>query len=225
MVTLEASVLQVKTFVAFGDSVTLGENALPGPAPVPLFVDTANAYPTRLKATFDADFPGQGIAVFNEGKAAERATEAVARLPGVLASRKPGGLLILDGYNDLLADGLAAASPVTAALRDMVRIARTAGVPYVFVSTVTPSAPGSRQISPAAILETNFRIRQMVAAEGAVLVDAYDAFFGQETSLVGPDGLHLTPAGNAVLAATFYSAIRNRVPASLLSAPAATARR
>jgi lysophospholipase L1-like esterase len=222
VVTLEPSVIGVKAFVAFGDSVTLGENALPGPAPAfaPLFIDTPNAYPTKLRATFDADFPGQAVTVTNEGKSAERATDGPARLPGVLALRKPGGLLLLHGYNDLLADGIAGAGPVAAALGDMVRLARTAGVSYVFVSTITPSRPGQRQISPAAILETNFRIRQMAAVEGAVLVDAYDAFFGQEAVLVGNDGLHLTPAGNQVLAATFYTAIRNRVPASLLSAPA-----
>ena len=70
------------------------------------------------------------------------------------------------------------------------------------------------------ILETNFQIRQMAAVEGAVLVDAYDAFFGKEAVLIMSDGLHLTPAGNEVLAQTFYTAIRNRVPASLLTAPA-----
>jgi len=219
VVTLSPAVLGVKTFVAFGDSVTLGENGIAGPAPIPAYIDTPNAYPTKLLTTFTTDFPGQGITVPNAGKSGERATDGVARLPSVLATYKPGGLLLLDGYNDLLNDGLSAAIPVANALGDMVRIARTAGVQHVFVSTITPSRAGSRQIPTEVILETNFRIRQMAAIEGAVLVDAYDAFFGQESTLVASDGLHPTPEGNAVLAATFYAAIRNRVPASLLTAP------
>lgn len=214
VVTLESSVLSVKTFVAFGDSVTLGENALPGVGLTPLVVDLANAYPTKLQARFDADFPGQGVKVFNEGKSGERATDAVARLPGVLTARQPGALLLLDGYNDLLNDGAAAVVPVSTALRDMVRLAKARGVAHVFVSTVTPSRPGQRQIGLSVILDANFLIRQMAAAEGAVLVDAYDAFFGQEAVLVGNDGLHLTPAGNDALASAFYDAIRTAVPAS-----------
>jgi len=225
VVTLKPAVLGVKKFVAFGDSVTLGENGLPVSALMPTFIDTPNAYPTRLLAQFAGDFPGQGITVPNAGKSGERATDGVARLPGVLTTEKPGGVLLLHGYNDLLNDGLAAAVPVSDALRDMVRLARTGGVPHVFVSTITPSRAGSRQIPPAAILETNFRIRQMAAAEGAVLVDAYDAFFGQESVLIGDDGLHLTPAGAEVLARTFYTAIRARVPATLLSAPSQAAPR
>jgi len=220
VVTLAPAVLGVKTFVAFGDSVTLGENGLAGPAPVPAFIDTPNAYPTKLLATFGADFPGQGITVPNAGKSGERATDGVARLPSVLATYKPGALLVLHGYNDLLNDGLTAAIPVANALGEMVRLARAAGVAHVFVSTITPSHPGSREIPSDVILETNFRIRQMAAVEGAVLVDAYDAFFGQELTLVASDGLHLTPEGHAVMAATFYTAIRDRVPTSLLAGPA-----
>jgi lysophospholipase L1-like esterase len=221
VVTLQPSTLGVKTFVAFGDSVTEGQNALPEPGVMPLFVDVANAYPTKLQGKFDADFPGQGITTINEGRGGERATDGVSRLAGVLAQQKPGALLLLDGYNDLLNDQQAAVQPVANAIRDMVRIARAAGVAHVFVSTITPSRPGLLRTIPSAIIvETNFLIRQVVASEGVVLVDAYDAFFGQESVLVGADGLHLTPAGNEVLAAAFYTAIRNRVPTSSLATPA-----
>jgi lysophospholipase L1-like esterase len=220
VVTLQAALLGVKKFVAFGDSVTLGENGLPASGLAPAIIDTPNAYPTKLLSQFTSDFPGQGITVPNEGKSGERAAEGVARLSAVLATHKPGALLLLHGYNDLLNDGLAAAIPVASGLGDMVRLARASGVAHVFVSTITPSRPGSRQIPQAVILETNFQIRQMAAVEGAVLVDAYDAFFGKEAVLIMSDGLHLTPAGNEVLAQTFYTAIRNRVPASLLTAPA-----
>jgi lysophospholipase L1-like esterase len=224
VVTLRPAELGVQTFVAFGDSVTLGENALPEPGAMPLFVDVANAYPTKLQGKLEADFPDQGIRTINEGRGAERALEGVSRLPAVLSQHKPGGLLLLHGYNDLLNDGAPAASGVASALREMVRIGRTAGVVHVFVSTITPSRPGQREIPPAAILEANSLIRQMATAEGAVLVDTYDAFFGQESVLVGDDGLHLTPAGNELLATSFYTAIRNRVPSSVLASPSGSRR-
>ena len=220
VVTLKPSVLELASAVAFGDSVTAGENALPGVGQI-LFIDIINAYPTKLKAKFDLDFPTQGVSVINEGLSGERATDGVARLPTVLASRQPDALLLLDGYNDLLNDGVAASVPVADALRDMVRLAKADGVPFVFVATVTPSRPGIREIPIAAILQANFLITEMAAAEGVVLVDLFDAFFGQEATLVGDDGLHLTPAGNEVVAATFYSAIKATVPSMASVAPGA----
>jgi lysophospholipase L1-like esterase len=211
VITLEPLVLGLDSVVAFGDSVTAGENALPGAGHI-LFVDVVNAYPTKLQTKLDIEFPVQGIEVANEGLSGERATDGVARLPTVLAARRPDALLLLDGYNDLLGDGLAASTPVADALRDMVRLSKADGVPYVFVATLTPSRPGMREIPTEVILQTNFLIAQMADAEGAVLVDLFDAFFGQETTLVGDDGLHLTPAGNDVVAETFFAAIKATVP-------------
>jgi lysophospholipase L1-like esterase len=212
----------VKTIVAFGDSITLGENGVPMGDAVLLVVDLPNSYPTRLQGRFDADFPGQGIAVLNRGVGGERIDLSVARFPGVVATDRPGAILLLGGYNDLFALGMAGAVPVAEGLRTMVRAARAAGVAHVFVSTLTPSGQGPRRIDPAVILQTNVLIRQMATAEGAVLVAADDAFFGQSASLVGPDGLHPTPAGYEVLAATFYTALLNRIlaPPAFLEAAA-----
>ncbi|HUF49121.1 MAG TPA: GDSL-type esterase/lipase family protein [Vicinamibacterales bacterium] len=211
-VTLTPAMFALKRIVAFGDSVTRGETGVPFGEAMLLIIDTPNAYPTRLQERFDTDFPGQGIIVINQGVSGERITEAVARLPGVVMAQQPGGLLLLVGYNDLFTLGMAGAAPVAEGLRTMIRAARLAGVPHVLVSTLTPSQPGPRQIEPAVILQANVLIRQVAAAEGALLVAADDAFFGQAPTLVGPDGLHLTPAGNQVLAAAFYAALRNAVP-------------
>lgn len=208
IVRLSPLTLSALTFVAFGDSVTAGENSIKTGGVQRLFVDVANAYPAKLQAKFQMDFPSQMTTTVNSGVPGERATIGVGRLPGVLATHRPQALLLLDGYNDLLNDGAAAVQPVTDALRDMVRIARSAGVPHVFVSTVTPGRSGTHFIAPAAILDTNARIRLMTIAEGAVLVDNFNAFVGQEATLVSDDGLHLTAAGNERLATTFLAAIK-----------------
>jgi lysophospholipase L1-like esterase len=158
------------------------------------------------------DFPDQGVAVVNEGQGGRKATDDLQRLRDVLQQHSPEVLLLLHGYNDLLRDGLDAVDPVAFAIRDDIRIAHGLGVRHVFVSTVTPSRPATgrfdRTIDPRAIQQTNARVAQFVAAEGARLVNSYDVFLGRELELVEVDGLHLTVAGNQVLAETFYAAIR-----------------
>lgn len=226
-VTLSATALSATKFVAFGDSVTEGQNGrIAGGMRV---VDLPSAYPTKLQSLFDFEFPGQGITVVNEGKGRESLEVGVKRLPGILASQHPDALLLLDGYNDLasckpgqttLPRCLTAIGVVVNKLRECIQIAHDPryGVRYIFVSTLTPpgpvSGPNDRRRDAGAIAETNARLRPMVPAEGAILVDPYPQFLGHEAEYVDIDGLHLRPAGNEVLARMFFSAIKAAIPAN-----------
>jgi lysophospholipase L1-like esterase len=203
--------LNAMTFVAFGDSVTEGENSLTVGNTSFLFIDPVNAYPTQLQSMLEADFPGQGAMVINEGVSGERATDGVDRIQDVVKQHDPDGVLLLDGYNDLLGDGTLGVQDVADALREMIRIIKAEGVEHVFVSTLTPGRDGSREIDPSAILQANALIRLMALPEGAILVDNFNTFVGRESTLVSDDGLHLTAAGNTVLAETFLAAIRAAV--------------
>lgn len=208
-VILTPLTLSALTFVAFGDSVTEGENSLPGPGGVSvLFVDVANAYPTKLRSRLQIDFPTQTTTVVNSGLGGEFVEDGTDRLVTVLAQHRPQALLLLHGYNDLLNGGASAAQDLADGLEEMIQVARGAGVQHVFVSTITPGRLGPRQIAPAAITQANSDIRTMALAEGAFLVDSYNAFVGREATLVSGDGLHLTPAGNDVLADTFLAGIK-----------------
>jgi lysophospholipase L1-like esterase len=71
------------------------------------------------------------------------------------------------------------------------------------------TGPRNRAIDLRAIQETNAQLVVMAADENALLVNAFTAFAGREAQLVGDDGLHLTPAGNQVLAGLFYERIRS----------------
>jgi lysophospholipase L1-like esterase len=213
-VTIDPLRLRILRFVAFGDSVTAGEDGRRLHIRVG-FVDPVRSYPAVLQSLMSVDFPEQGATVINEGLGGRRARDDVERLPGVLEIYKPEGLLILHGYNDLLNEGLEAVDSVVFALRDQIRSARTRGVSNVFVSTLTPSRPwtrtpglANREIDPRAIEALNGRLAQMTPGEGGILVDTHAAFKGRELELIGDDGLHLTVTGNRVLADTFYSAIR-----------------
>ena len=51
----------------------------------------------------------------------------------------------------------------------------------------------------------------MALAEGAELVDLYQAFDGHVDTLIGGDGLHPNEAGYQKMAETFFTAIRGRL--------------
>jgi lysophospholipase L1-like esterase len=228
-VTLTALTLAVTKYDTIGDSLTEGENALPSPT----YVDTPNAYPTRLQALFDATYPGQGINVVNHGAGGERIEKTLELLPEYLTADRPQAVLLLGGYNNLTTPcevGLANTSDCRAAIeevafgvRDCIREIKESplGIEYIFVGTLTP--PGSvtstskdRRIDVNAILAVNSRIRQMVTSEAATLVDIYPLFAGHEAEYVSIDGLHLQPAGYQAIADAFFTSIKATVPQTAL---------
>jgi lysophospholipase L1-like esterase len=217
-VTLNAVSLSITRFLAFGDSVTAGEDGRTLQVRR-TFIDPVRSYPAVLQGSLIADFPQQNPIVLNRGRGGEFATDGVSRLLDELRAQRPEGLLLLEGYNDLLNLGLAGVDRVVEALRADIRNARALGVRYVFLSTLTPSrratGPANRAIDSRAIQDVNTRLTVLASAESAILVNAYDAFLGRESVLVGDDGLHLTPAGNQALAELFYSRIRNATTATL----------
>lgn len=233
-VTLTSLKLNATTFVAFGDSVTEGIDGAASMRVERLMAgDPALAYPAQLQSKLRADYPAQAqdIIVFNEGRGGERAAdpESYARLGAVLSARRPQVLLLLDGYNDLLGDGIDAANDVGFALRDDIRLAKSMGVQHVFLSNLTPPGlTGPRRINKDVILEANFFIGQVASQEGATLVNAYDVFLGLEALLI-TDGLHLNSAGAELLAKTFHAAVVGKLgekpPSAAVASRALTARR
>lgn len=224
-VTLMAGASSVTKFLAFGDSVTAGEN---GRRAFTGFINPADTYPARLQLLLDAAYPGQSIAVVNRGRSGEFAEEGADRLADELRKDRPGALLLLHGYNDLLngcpernlsvAACAEAVTEVVDKVREMIRTARKPefGVRYVFVSTLTPPGPHvppgiDERIAPQAIVEANSRLSALVRSEGMILVDAYPLFIGHEADYVDNDGLHLRPAGYQVLAESFFAAITTAV--------------
>lgn len=225
-VTLTGLVLGVKKIDAIGDSLTAGEN---GAGAKPSFVDPGNSYPTKLQAALDTTYPGQGITVVNRGESGKKVYETEAKLPGFLLADRPEAVLLLSGYNDLTtpcapgrANSLAcgeATDEVAVGVRDLIRRSKESpvGVKFIFVSTLTPPGPsGGQRIDDNAIKETNTKIRRMIAAEKATLVDTYPLFTGHEAEYVSLDGLHLRPAGYQAIADAFFTAIKATVPQTSL---------
>ena len=218
-VSVKGFALGVKKLLAVGDSLTEGQNGLPS------FVDPPNAYPTKLQFLVDAHYPGQEIVVVNRGISGERVERTEERLRGLLPAERPDAVLLLVGYNNLTTPCAAgsmgtvacsAAIDFTAVgIRDCIRRVKesAAGVRYTFVSTLTPPGPtGRSRIDAAAIVETNRRIRQWIAAERVTLVETHPLFQGREAEFVSPDGLHLLPPGYQAIADAFFFAIRATIP-------------
>ena len=203
------------TVLAFGDSITEGQNGDPPPGACGqlLCVDVPNAYPTLLLSRLNTSYPGGEITVVNAGRGGEPAIGlGEARLPVEIAAAHPQALTLLDGANDAIGGQSPAA--IATALRNMIRSARSAGVAHIAVSTLLPQRPGGtppRGTAAAAIPGINDAIRPMVTSEGAILVDAYAAFVGRETTYLANDGLHVTPAGNQVLSQLFFQALAQAI--------------
>jgi lysophospholipase L1-like esterase len=220
-VSLRHRELAVTRFLAFGDSLTEGENGRPG------FIDTPNAYPTFLQRMFVERVPQQSITVVNAGRGGERVTENDERLKDRIGATQAQVLLLLEGINDL-AGGVSPAS-VAAALRDSIETAHERGVQFIFVSTLLPTATDNCLNQPGAprcrgsdipiprIVETNQMIRELTSAEGASLVDPFDEFMANRAAYIDIDGLHLRPEGNRALASAFLSRILERIPAPALA--------
>ncbi len=227
-VTSTPLLISVTKFLAFGDSVTEGQNGRPG-LHGERVVDVPNAYPTKLQSMLSVEFPGQGVTVPNYGHGGQPVGDEANRdLQIALSNEKPGAVLLLDGYNNLLggcpngSSGTAACSQaitdVAFGIRDLIRIAKRPeyAVRYIFVSTMTPPGPflgipPDRRIANDAIVRANTGIANMVRSEGVTLVDTYPRFVGHEAEYVDQDGLHLRPAGNQALAESFFSVIKTTV--------------
>jgi lysophospholipase L1-like esterase len=221
-VTLRHRQFALTRYLAFGDSITEGENGRPiGLVP---FIDLANAYPTLLQRMFTERVPDQPIVVDNAGRGGERVSANGFRLEDRIRETRAEVVLLLEGINDLNA-GL---SPTTVmyGVRDSIRTASEHGVQYVFVSTLPPVAPENCGPAPprcrggsttnAVIAATNERIREVVPEAGGHLVDTFDLFMANRAAYVDIDGLHLRPDGNRALAEAFWQRIVQVIPAAQL---------
>jgi len=226
--------LAATKFLAFGDSFTEGED---GRSLVlhPHFIDPGGTYPFLLLGMLNAEYAAESIQVLNMGKSGESIDMGRQRLTGALRSVRPQALLLLDGYNDLLAackvsqgrdansaQCAGAINEVVGSYRKMIQDAKAQGVSYTFASTLTPSGayiPGpnireDRRLASSAITTANAKLIPVIRSEGATVVDSYAAFVGHEAEYIADDGLHPRRAGFQALADTFFQAIKTTVPST-----------
>ena len=219
--------ISLTKFVAFGDSITAGEDGVsplmpwlptdfPGVVSMPSIITQSTAYPTVLQQQLAARYAAQTIVVANAGLPAEQASgpETLTRFSQWVGSRTYESVLLMEGTNDIFGGDTTKIPAAINNLRTMLRNAKNVGVrPYL--ATVPPMNPaGSRgRLGYAAVPPLNDQIRVLAASEAVTLVDVFVAF-NNNMSLLAADGLHPNAAGYDVIAQTFYTALRSTLEVS-----------
>ena len=211
-------------FVAFGDSITAGEdgqNSLTSDVGGVLqFVQSVILfgfqYPSVLSTSLKARYTTQtdAIAVLNAGYPGESAGSAatLTRFSSVTSGFQV--VLLMEGSNDLgtaYTSGSTFTDAAITGLQLMLRRAKTAGLrPYL--ATVPPMNPNActpvcRGFAAGLVNAFNDRIRALAVAEGVTLVDVNRGFNGDLT-LFSQDGLHPNASGYERIADTFFQSIK-----------------
>lgn len=203
--------LSKTSFLAFGDSITVGVVSAVNPAGTPPYIltDVPNdAYPIVLQRLLAARYTSQAITVRNEGKGGEKVVDGVGRAQSVINANRPEVVLIMDGYNDLSTGGEAAIEPAIAAITAIAKDARFRGA-RVFMATLSPPPVGvNRGISNLTIVRFNEALRAAARGELAGLVDVYSALAPDANRYNSADGRHLSIEGYRKVAETFFAAIQ-----------------
>ena len=206
--------LAVTRFMAFGDSITWGQDSAPAgflayPIPAPSY-----SYPSQLLLTLGARYTNQTFIVANEGWPGRKLGEDMDRLAEALTTNTPDVVLLLHGANDLLNSPSSETTVYIAGkLRDMVRASKArVAANRVLLATFPPQfvgTPPHRGAGAPFLPELNQRIAAVAQSEGATLVDLYAAFPPGGKPYIGVDGLHPTQQGFALMAQTFAKVIQD----------------
>jgi lysophospholipase L1-like esterase len=209
-VTLPIGTNRPNLYMAFGDSITVGDGSSDG-----------GGYRSYLAEDLTNHW-GRAV-LANEGVTATRSDRGAQRIGESLARQRPAYSLILYGTNDYNRAECRDNFPcfTVDALRSMIGQARSAqSLPVV--GTIPPANPSDWRITPERldwIERINAQIRPMVRQEGAVLADIHAAFLraGDLPSLFS-DHLHPNDRGYEILAGEFFRAIVGQGPTSASSA-------
>ena len=245
-------VLTVKSFVAFGDSITWGEDGTSAASIFPegqrVFIQLPQdeRYPDILQQELRARYqqqqqlsvknagcPGEELSkpgVFNPSCFGERADDpsALARFNSIVSLHQFDVALFMEGSNDVNdAPGDSKAIPTAVGyLQKMIDLAKANGM-KVIVATIPPMVPpgiASRTLGASFVPTFNDQVRGLATSEGVPLADVYAAF-GSDATLIGFDGLHPTPAGYRRIADTLLTAIKGSLEAQPSGIPASLRRR
>jgi lysophospholipase L1-like esterase len=204
--------LGVARFVAFGDSITFGVmSANDGSY---LYAAANGGYVEQLEGDLNLLHPPQRFSVFNDGLPGELAINAVPRFRSMLTTRRPEGVLLLEGINDL-SNGFSVSMTVNA-LRQMLDAAAQMGVPVAIATMyqtyeATHSDGSFRDNGAALVPSFNAAVRALVTGRlNVVLVDLEPLMRARR--FVGGDGLHPTEAGFDVMSSAFRTVIEGAYP-------------
>jgi lysophospholipase L1-like esterase len=229
---LPVPMLAATNLLAFGDSITWGEDglnslaaSLKGPTPQRTWptirVPLPQTYPEVLRQSLAQRYTKQTPSVSNYGLTGEILGDpaTLSRYVSLTSSGRFDAVLIMEGSNDLADRDDTVVPAAVSNLRQMVGDAKSRGIrPYL--ATIPPQDPAGWRGGGAELVPGfNDRVRALASDESVPLVDVYKALNGDLAVCIGPDGLHPTVQGYAKIADTFFVSIQ----ATLESTPPAVA--
>jgi lysophospholipase L1-like esterase len=186
-----------RRFVALGDSLTSWSFAAGSAS-----ASTAGTWPSLL-ASLHADLK----LVHNAGVPGNTTAQMLARLARDVFAYSPDVLFVMGGTNDI-GDNWGT-SVIVANLRSIVRAAKARDIEVVLL-TIPPNN-ASYQYKLKRIVAANTAIKKMAAEEGVAVIDVYSALATRggrlKTAYAAADRLHLSAAGELVVAETVYRAV------------------
>jgi len=194
--------------MAFGDSLTEGESAgalRSLPAHNPGTPGIATSYPARLYALLTAHYPTQTLKVFNGGFGGEQVLQALPRFEEYLDEHNPQVVILMHGVNDLV-NGTDI-EEVIDGIERLIEAAKKRSM-RVLLSTLPRQRPdGRRAVAAPLIVPFNAELKTLASAVNVPVIDIYPHI---PTTMLTPDGLHITAAGNQKLAELYFEALRAR---------------
>jgi lysophospholipase L1-like esterase len=198
-----APTLSVERFLSLGDSFTFGttsrvDRVIPG-----------DTYTQKLEFLLRERYPDQPFTLTNAGVPGQFMDQIEDRYPAALRQSNAQVLILQGGANDLNTEGARSITDIVTRLERITRDAQGRRV-SVILATLTPQRPGSTKgtTSPADIRTINARILDLCRRYQTGCADLYTAFGGEQSPLIGTDGLHPTPAGYDLIAETYFEVIR-----------------
>jgi acyl-CoA thioesterase I len=202
-VTLPIGTNLTNRYMAFGDSITVGDGSSDG-----------YGYTLQLEDQLRLYY-GVGEVV-NEGIDGTRTDQGAIRLGGSLARQHPAWTLIHYGTNDWNKCGDVDSCFTGASLRSMVQQVKAAGG-LAALATIIPVNVGYDARTPPSrddfVADQDALIRIIAREEGAVLVDLEPAFYkagGTNMAALFSDHVHPNDRGYQVIANEFFSALTTR---------------
>ncbi|HWF83796.1 MAG TPA: GDSL-type esterase/lipase family protein [Vicinamibacterales bacterium] len=234
-------VISVTSFVAFGDSITWGEDGqnfsaqslsrLRPAAQLPV----VQTYPGALAQMLLGRYSTPSIHVDNAGQPGESVTgngpvpsePAPSRFSRTIAGGRYQVALIMEGANDLAQRDSKVDPAVIDGLRQMILDAKSRNM-QALLATIPPenaAAPCCRALGWSLVAPFNDLVRGLASQQAVPLVDVYAALNGDVNTYIGPDGLHPTAAGYAKIADTFFGVIKQTLEVTATITPTRTGAR
>jgi lysophospholipase L1-like esterase len=188
-------------YMAFGDSITVGDGSSDGAG-----------YRDQLQGLLQGYF-GRGV-LNNQGIGGTRSNTGAERIADVLRHVRPAYTLILYGTNDWNTPACKQSAPCFTidSLSSIIGDVKAAGSLPV-LATIPPANPSSFMFVAdrnAWVSAENVLIRALARAQGAALADIEGAFrsaAGSDLSQLFSDHIHPNDRGYAIIAASFFTAI------------------